>query len=236
VHYLWAGEVLFKNNILSYSKEELVYKNLCGICDFSSSPALASGVMYHERLFVGIPDGGGKIQNMEILDFNYPVPLKTVFSVDYTSLPFFDIQLLSNGMSLDAPALAADSHWISSNAHSILIDTVKNLVFALSDSVLSIYNCQIVTGIAQNFSFKSRSAQSLRIGQYPGNSACIIFLPHHSRPTDVSIYAVSGRLVYRFNNVFGETINWRRGNKTGVYLIKAVIDGQTYSAKTILTK
>ena len=240
VSYLWAGEVLFKNNTLSYSKEELVYKNSCGpqsSCDYSYIPALASGVLYQGRLFVGIPGGSGMIQTMEIFDFNYPIPPKTVLSVNYyNDLTFFDIQSLSNGISLDAPALAADSHWINSKARSILIDTVKNLAFVLSDSVLSIYNCHIVTGISNNFFFKPPSLQFLRIGQEKGNSGCIIFLPRHSHPVDVSIFTMSGRLAYRFTNVSGESITWRRGNKTGVYLIKTVIDGQEYSAKTILTK
>ena len=160
---------------------------------------------------------------VEIVGFNFSPKINTIIHHGQIEFP-----IIEDGIFVDAPSLK--------NANTIFIDTVKNLVFALSDTDLAVYNCQITTGTTQKLFSTSHSVQSLRIVQEPCNSACIIFLPHHSRPADVSVYTVSGRLAYRLNNVFGETITWRRGNKTGVYLIKAIIDGQAYSAKAILTK
>ncbi|HUI91807.1 MAG TPA: T9SS type A sorting domain-containing protein [Chitinivibrionales bacterium] len=183
--------------------------------------------IYNGRYFFNAISPGNFLSTdsiVEIIDFNYSPKVKTIIRVSGQ----IEFPIIADGIFIDAPVLKS--------AKNIFIDTVKNLAFALSDMELEVYNCQITTGTTQNIFSRHLSTPSLRIGQEPGNSICIIFLPRHFHPADVSIYTMSGRLAYRFSNVSDESINWRRGNKTGVYLIKAVIDGQTFSAKTILTK
>jgi len=238
--YFQANEVLFKNNTLSYSKQELLRDYYCGgmlggNCDYSTSPTLASGVVYQGRLFAGIPGYGGSIQNIEVIDFNYPVPPRIIFNMYWLSLAFFDIQLLGNGISLDAPALEADSSWIRSNSHAILVDTVKNLVFALSDSELSVYNCNIVTGVSRAFP-SPHAAQTFHVGREANGFASLIFLPHHVQPADVSIYDMSGKRIVRMEGVQGETVAWPQQNRAGVYVVRAMLDGCAITAKVAVTK
>ena len=241
--YLWADNVLFKNDILSYSKEQLVYDWGCDgaffPCDYSESPSPASGVMYQGRFFVGIPGYGGNIADFKVFDFNFPVPQKTFFGPNESnssSLFFLDIQLLNNGITLDAPALTADSSWIRSNAHAILIDTVKNLVFALSDSELSIYNCQIVAGISHPVSSAPHSVQFLHVAKGKDDFVSLIFLPHHNQPCAISIFDVSGRRVAQMEGIQGEIVVWPHQNRTGVYIVRAIINGGAITAKVVLSK
>ncbi len=239
--YSSAAEILFKNGILTYSEEEFVYENSCSnlsqtICGYSNSPTLASGVLCQGRLFTGIPGYMGLLRSMAVFDFTYQVPSKTVFSADVSSLTFFDIQLAGNGVWLDAPALTADSSWIRSYSHAILLDTVKNLVFALSDSELSVYNCQIVSGISHPVSSTHLTAQILRVGKGANGSASLIFLPRHTQPASVSIFDLSGRRIARMEGIQGETVAWPHQNRTGVYILRAVIDGNAVAAKVILNK
>ena len=239
VSHLWADEILFENNTIAYSRAHLVYNFNCTFqypCDYTSSPGLASGVLYQGRLFTGIPGYDGSIQAMEVFDLNYPVPPAKVFGINTSGLPFFDIQLLSNGFSLDAPALTSDSSWIKSLSHAIMIDTVKNLVFALSDSTLSIYDCSISTGISHAVSPSTHVGQVLRIGKSNDALASLIFLPHHTHPAEVSIYDMSGKRIASIGGIHGETVAWPHQNGTGVYIVRAMLDGNVITAKLYLTK
>lgn len=221
--YLWAGEVLFKNNILSYSKEELIYYLRCGYiyCGYGSD--LVSGVIFHGILFTEFN------AYTEVVDFNYPVPPILYLNEHYpwSNLVFY-MSLLSNGISLDAPGLSA--------SRAVLVDTVKNLIFALSDSELSIYNCQIVAGVSHPASTARYAGQFLHVAKGKDGFASLIFLPQHFQPCAVSIYDLSGRRVGRMEGIRGETVAWPHQNRAGVYIIKALLDGKSVTAKVILSQ
>ena len=231
VSYMRANEVLFKNNVLSNSRVMPVYRHLCGDqfpCDYSSSPSLSSGIVYQGRLFTGLPGNNGFIQTMEVLDFNFPASPTTVFGVNSAALPFLDLQVLSTGVSVYGIDLT--------NARSVLVDTVKNLVFALSDSQLSVYNCQIAAGVSRALPSVARGEQSLRFGKGTNGLAPVLLLPPHTQPVSVSVFDMSGRRLAHLEGIQGETAPWPAVSRTGVYIVRAVLDGKSVSARVVLTK
>jgi hypothetical protein len=139
-----------------------------------------------------------------------------------------DLQVLSTGVSVYGIDLT--------NARSVLVDTVKNLVFALSDSQLSVYNCQIVTGVSRALPSVARNEQSLRICKGANGLAPMLLLPHHTQPASVSVFDMSGRRLAHLEGIQGETAPWPAVSRTGVYIVRAVLDGKSVSARVVLTK
>jgi|GEM_PF-2290064 hypothetical protein len=159
----------------------------------------------------------------EIVDFNYP------------SLPKYCVShFLAHSPLIVDGILFEDS--ILRKMNNVMMDTVKNLVFALSDSELSVYNCQIVSGISHPVPSTHLTAQILHVGKGANGSASLIFLPHHTQPAAVSIFDLSGRRIARMEGIQGETVAWPHQNRAGVYILRAVLDGTAITAKVILNK
>jgi hypothetical protein len=159
----------------------------------------------------------------EIVDFNYP-----------TLYPKYRIPRLVNFPHIVDGILIEDP--ILKKANNVLIDTVKNLVFALSDTELSIYTCQIQVGTSQPIHSVHRPESGLQIIKGPGRSSTLIMLPSHSQPAEISIYSISGRLVRHFGPINGKSFLWNHKNLSGMYLIKADVNGRTLSTKVMLVR
>jgi hypothetical protein len=236
--HLWVGEVLFKNNILSYLKEETLYQQRCqsftAACGFSSS--LTNGVVYQQRLFTAIngQNGSSFLNYPVVVDFNYSVPVKIgldpylTFEAGYQSDPIMQMSLLSSGISLDG--LDPDT------SNAILVDTIKNLVFVLSNFYIDVYNCQIATEVSYPTSSMPHREQFLHVGLAKENLRSFIFLPRHTEPATIAIYDVTGRRIFHVEGIQGQAVLWPGQSRSGVYVLRAVLDGKSVSARVVLTK
>jgi hypothetical protein len=214
----------------SFLSNTLFLVNTTELLPTTSSPnnyQILDGVTYQGRYFTNVLFNivmGTSDSIFEIADFNYsPAPKFLIHGYNVGELP-----PIVDGILLDAPALR--------NANNIFIDTVKNLAFALSDTELSVWNCQYTTGIFHTTIVPPRSENSLRIREGNDNSASIIFLPHHAQPAMISLYGVSGRRVGHFVGIQGESITWHHRNMAGVYVVNVVVDGRNYSTRIVLSK
>ncbi len=160
----------------------------------------------------------------EIVDFGLSPKAKTVI---YHHAQV-DIPLLINGILVDAPPLES--------ANNIFIDTVKNLVVAVSDSQLSIFSCQLQVGTMRGISLPFSSRQRIRMTGGPGGAASLILLPRHAKPVELTIFNASGKRVQVFSGIQGESVEWNPGNRTGVFLVKALIDNRLYTARFVLSR
>ena len=226
---LWAEKIHFENGLLSHSGDDLLYDYQCGAtypCNYT--PGLIGGVVFQKRLFTQFWEG--RVPTSEIVDYNFSPPKLFVggFLFDYTSTLLLDLSLISNGISIDLREFGAPD--------AILIDTVKNLVFALSDTEISIYNCKITTGVSHLISSAPRSGRFLHVGKGNNGLASVIFLPPHAQPASISIFDISGRRISRIEGIRGETVAWPHQNRAGVYIVRAMLDGSAVSAKVVLTK
>jgi hypothetical protein len=160
----------------------------------------------------------------QIIDFNFPsLPHAILFYNPTRGLPRFVDNIL-----VDTPEIKA--------ANDIYIDTVKNIVCALSDTLLSIYSCETRVGVPNPVSSVPVRGRTLQIIPLTGiNTACIM-LPAHARPATVSIYGISGRQLRRFENVAGNAVFWSHACLAGTFIVNAVVDGCPFTAKIILVR
>jgi hypothetical protein len=185
------------------------------------------GITYQGRYFANVlfnVIGTGTDSVFEIADFGYyPVPKYLIHDYCVRNFP-----LIVDNILVDAPGLK--------NANNVFIDTAKNLAFAVSDTEMSVWNCQYRTGISHVTIAPHHSEMALRIGNGDDNCASVIFLPHHTQPATISLYGVSGRRVGSFGGIQGESFTWRHWNMAGVYVVNVMVDGKNYSTKMVLSK
>lgn len=162
--------------------------------------------------------------SVKIVDFNHSPKVKATIHFNGQ----IEFPVIVDNILVDAPALK--------NVNNVIVDTVKNLVFALSDSELEIYNCQIQVGILHGFFSTPMWRQTLRVSGGNGWPESLIFLPHHNQPCAVSIFDLSGRRIARMEGIRGETVAWPHQNRAGVYIVRAVLDGSAVTAKVILDR
>jgi hypothetical protein len=159
-----------------------------------------------------------------VTDFNYPGnPRCLVNTVHVVSFP----KIIDN-ILIDTTKIPWSQY--------VFIDTVRNLVYAVFYNQLSVYNCRIEkTGISAAL-HTEQFVQPLRICKRDGFQPTLILLPHHTQPCALSIFDVSGRRIALMDGIRGETVAWPNQKRTGVYILRAIIDGNAVTAKVILNK
>ena len=230
--HLWANELLFRNGILTFLKDKLLYQYSCGFptgCGFETN--LRNGAVYQGRQYTEFhPTGFG---DAIVVDFNYPIPPELLVNegpdlFGYQSVDLLDLSLLGDGFSIAPPGLGFKE--------AVMVDTAKNLVFALSDTELSIYNCKIATSVSNAPPVLAHVLHGLHIVKGKDGSVIRIYLPHHTQPCKISIFDISGKRITNVEEIGGETLAWPNQNRSGVFIVMATIDGSVITAKVVLTK
>jgi hypothetical protein len=183
---------------------------------------ILSSLTYKGRYYINELYGPLKI--VQIVDYN----ISPKVNVSFRNMAPIEFPLIFENILVDAPMLKT--------ANNIFVDTVKNLAFALSDTELAIYNCQIQTGIELGVSLATGMAQTLRFSGGKEGPQRFILLPTHNRPAVISIYDMSGKRIAHMEDIQGETVAWPHQNRPGVYIVKALLDGNSIAAKVAVTK
>jgi hypothetical protein len=215
-----------KNSKLAYVDTTMLLPNtnfqMTSGNDYRMSQPIAWNGKYVENAYYDNWANGTTIDSCaEIVDFSYsPLPKYRVSHFLVHSPHVVD------GILFEDPVLE--------KMNNVMVDTLKNLVFALSDTELSIYSCQI-TGVKTPI--HSSQPETCRMTfQKSTSSLTLISLPHHAQPAVVSIYDMSGKRIAQMEGIQGETVAWPHQNRAGVYIVRAALDGNAVSAKVVLTK
>ncbi len=206
--------VTYKQNKLSLANSNLIFDYYTSrICanQYGSAGYWYNGTMVLE----GSP-------NMAV-DFNFPgLPNHSVFLTGTAQLPCF------------ADGILIDSLTIADAFFGVFIDSVRNLVFVLSDSDLTVWTCQIQVKTVQPITRAGLPSPFMRIGSSAG--AIIILLPHHTQPAEVSVYDISGRRMASLKGILEEKAVWHHPVGSGLFVVRATVDGKSYSEKVVLTR
>jgi hypothetical protein len=185
---------------------------------------LLSVIAFNGKLFSNLIDHinySTSIGELKIIDYNYSPEVSTMIQ------KAIEFPIIIDDIFIDAPVLKT--------ANNVIVDTVKNLVFAFSDTELDVYNCQ-QAGVLHGIPIVSGLKHALRITISNGSAENLILLPHHTQPVSISIFDLSGKRIARMEGIQGETVAWPHQNRTGVYILRAIIDGNAVTAKVILNK
>jgi hypothetical protein len=115
-------------------------------------------------------------------------------------------------------------------------------VFTESDGTYNVTTCEAT--INPFSSHKPTAAgprnpvptQTNRLSFKESTGFTLVFFPHHTLPAELFVYDVSGKTTEHFKNIVGREFLWEHKHLSGMYLVKAVVDGRVIAAKIMLAK
>ncbi len=157
-----------------------------------------------------------------------------IVDFNFASTPVYDV-----AHSLVQPPFIIDGVLIKDttlvNLSNVIIDTAKNLIFAFSDTNMSIYTSQTAGAVSTSkVSPKPDIFQAAAI--HLTRDLSVFTIPSHSSPATIRIYSLSGRLVNCFKHVEGRTVLWKHDGLSGLYLVSVLADGRMCTMTTILAR
>jgi hypothetical protein len=213
--YLYANNrYLFRNNALS-----LEYS-----APFGEFYAVYDDIIFNSILFVNAQSEGAGMTFIRVVDYS----IGSLTDLYGTMLDFKRLPHIVNGMLIDTSKLK--------DANNIFVDTVKNLVIGLSDTELSVWTYHAVMGVAEGKAVNPSPRSAIRIFSELDKATAVITLPPHSGAASVSIYDLAGKRIRFFEGIRGESIQWVPESRTGVYVVKAVVDGRLYTERFVVSR
>jgi|WetSurMetagenome_2_1015567.scaffolds.fasta_scaffold01519_8 hypothetical protein len=214
------AKFLFTRNAISFAED---VPDLSLDCRGGYGNQAMNGKTFKGRYFANLGLSGIPGDTIEIMDFNLPQRPRC-----YAHLSQFQgaFPWMEDNILIDTQ--------VTKNARNIFVDTIKNLIFIVSSSELSIYNSRTETGVVPAETQKSQPLKSLRVAGLPNSGTIVIFLPRHSQAASVAIFDLSGKQLQHFENIRNDFITWKKQSRTGMYLIKAIINRITLTSKIVL--
>jgi|GEM_PF-7015798 hypothetical protein len=151
-----------------------------------------------------------------------------------SSLFAADLRDLPDGYNTAKSNNAIYTDSIISNLRNIILDTVEKKVYLFSDTRLSILGYERRDSRVDHALNIHSPVKVLRISSNAGSPSVKIFLPEKSGtlPVNIRFFDLTGRLVYKMDNITSNTIVWKpRGRSLACYIITLTRGRERYTAK-----